>query len=84
MVPTLDDPQDVVGVEYQVVIAVEDDLCPRVLGEDYDVPSLTLTSSPSPMATTSAVCGFSLAVSGRTMPEGGSPTLHELDQRPVA
>ena len=34
----LDDPQDVVGVKYQVVIAVEDDLGPRVLGEDYDVP----------------------------------------------
>src|SRR3712207_5207374 len=33
-------------------------------------PSLTLTSSPSPTATTSAVWGFSLAVSGSTMPEG--------------
>src|SRR5215211_962845 len=28
------------------------------------------SSLPSPTATTSAVCGFSLAVSGRTMPEG--------------
>src|SRR5687767_13024333 len=33
-------------------------------------PWLTLISSPSPTATTSAVCGFSLAVSGSTMPEG--------------
>src|SRR3712207_622801 len=33
-------------------------------------PSPTLTSSPSPTATTFAVWGFSLAVSGSTIPEG--------------
>ena len=33
----LDDPQDVVGVEDHVVLAVEADLGPRVLGEDDNV-----------------------------------------------
>src|SRR5215210_8013830 len=41
---------------------------PEYLAKTTTSPALTFTSSESPSATTSAVCGFSLAVSGRTIP----------------
>src|SRR5918994_7559508 len=41
---------------------------PEYLAKTTTSPTLTFTSSESPTATTSAVCGFSLAVSGRTIP----------------
>src|SRR5918994_3810355 len=41
---------------------------PEYLDKTTTSPALTFTSSESPTVTTSAVCGFSLAVSGRTIP----------------
>src|SRR5829696_6257787 len=41
---------------------------PEYLAKTTASPALTFTSSESPTVTTSVVCGFSLAVSGRTIP----------------
>src|SRR5919112_322469 len=38
----LDHPEDVVGVEDQVILVIQPDLGPRVLGEDYDVALVDL------------------------------------------
>ena len=71
-----DDGEDVLLGQDQEILVVELELGAGILGEEHLVADLTssgmrLPSSsrrPSPAATTVPRCGFSLAVSGRTIP----------------
>jgi hypothetical protein len=64
--PLLYNPKDVLGVHYPVLLVVELDLRTRILA-NHHIPYALLHVSWAPAATTSAVCGFSLAVSGSTI-----------------
>src|SRR5215213_3528048 len=60
--------EDVVGIYDQVFFALDLYLRTGIFGQDHHVPGAHLQLVGGPTATTSAVCGFSLAVSGRTIP----------------
>ena len=87
-----DDSEDVVLADDEQVLAVEFDFGAAVFGNQdvvavLDGEAMSLPSSslpPVPSSITSASCGFSLAVSGRTMPPALTLGLEALDEHALA